>query len=124
MVATATPRAPPSRRPTLNIVEARPEERGGIVAKAAAWVATNTWPTPRPMSTRSPRIHQRLCAPAATPSSPMKVLEASAPTIRCLRGPSLRYRTLLASWDPVITPMASGAVLSPEPSALSPRPSW
>jgi hypothetical protein len=42
VVATVTPRAPPSLRPTLNRVEARPEEDEETVAKDGDWVPTNT----------------------------------------------------------------------------------
>ena len=55
VVKRATPTAPPSWRSALKRPEALPIEAGGIVAKPAAWVGTNTLPIPIPMTRSTPR---------------------------------------------------------------------
>ena len=60
VVSTATPVALPSWRATLNMVEARPVACGEIVANAAAWEGTNTWPMAIPRQNISTRIHHKL----------------------------------------------------------------
>jgi hypothetical protein len=62
--------------------------------------------------------------PPINPKSAMHRLDPATPAIKCRRGPSFRYSTRLASWEPAITPTASGKMLRPATSGLSPRPSW
>ena len=124
VVSTATPIAPPSCRIALNMVAARPVAAGVIVANDAACTGTNTWAMNSPSVSMSSRAHHRLVCGPIRASRPIEAAVPTSPIVMWRRGPSRGYSIRLASCAPAMTPSASGNVLSPEPSALSPRPSW
>ncbi len=124
VVSTATPTAPPSCRIALNIVVARPVAAGVIVANAAAWTGTNTCAMDSPRVTISSRAHHRLVCCPISASRAMEAAVPASPMLMSRRGPSRGYSARLASCAPAMMPSASGKMLSPETSALSPRPSW
>ena len=106
------------------MAEARAVAAGVMVANEAAWTGTNTWAMNNPSESRSSRAHHRLVCGPSSASSPIEAAVPVSPRVRWRRGPSRGYSTRLASCAPPMTPNASGKVLSPEPSALKPRPSW
>ena len=72
----------------------------------------------------SNRAHHRLVCGPSRASRAIDAAVPASPRVMWRRGPSRGYSTRLASCAPAMTPNASGNVLSPEPSALRPRPSW
>ena len=95
-----------------------------MVANDAAWTGTKTWAMDSPRVSMSSRAHHRLVCGPIRASRAIDAAVPVSPMVMCRRGPSRGYSTRLASCAPAITPSASGKVLSPEPSALRPRPSW
>ena len=124
VVRIATPAALPSCRAVLKTVDARPVAAGLIVANAAACDGTKTCAIDRPSAE-----HQR-------PHDPQVGVEAdererpdhrgddrSARSSSRRRGPKFAY-SRVANCAPIMTPIASGNVDRPEPSADRPSPSW
>jgi len=71
------------------MVEALPVASGEMVANAAAWVGTNTWPMDKPMVNISRRAHHKLEWASSRDSRPMEAAAPASPKAMCRRGPRI-----------------------------------